>query len=88
MRIRCPYCGDRDLSEYTTLGSALPPRPSSDAPDALEKYFEAVYLRDNPAGLNQELWYHAHGCRSWLRVMRDTRTHEIHSVEFASATHP
>ncbi len=28
-----------------------------------------------------ELWYHAFGCRSWLRVTRDTRTHEIFAVE-------
>ncbi len=38
---------------------------------------EAVYLRDNPAGPHDELWYHASGCRSWLRVTRDTRTHEM-----------
>ena len=40
-----------------------------------------VYLRDNPAGTIRELWYHASGCRSWLVVTRDTRTHAIESVE-------
>ena len=30
-----------------------------------------------------ELWYHGGGCRSWLRVVRDTRTHEIESVALA-----
>jgi sarcosine oxidase subunit delta len=71
------------MSEYTTLGAALPPRPPSDAPDGSARYFEAVYLRDNPSGPNEELWYHGFGCRSWLRVTRDTRTHEIFSVDFA-----
>ena len=41
------------------------------------------YLRDNPAGPHEELWYHGFGCRSWLRVKRDTRTHEIFAVEQA-----
>jgi sarcosine oxidase subunit delta len=31
-----------------------------------------------------ELWYHGFGCRSWLRVKRDTRTHEILGVEYAA----
>jgi sarcosine oxidase subunit delta len=42
-----------------------------------------VYLRDNPAGLHRELWFHAAGCHSWLVVERDTRNHEIRSVAFA-----
>ena len=84
MRIRCPYCGERDVSEYTTVGAALPPRPQSDAPGASVRYLEAVYFRDNPSGRHEELWYHGLGCRSWLRVTRDTRTHEIFSVDFAS----
>jgi len=40
-------------------------------------------LRDNPSGNHQELWYHGGGCRSWLVVTRNTRTHEISDVKFA-----
>jgi sarcosine oxidase subunit delta len=47
------------------------------------QFFEAVYLRNNPAGPHEELWYHGFGCRGWLRVARDTRTHEIFGVSFA-----
>jgi sarcosine oxidase subunit delta len=83
MRIECPYCGERDLSEYQYLGAADPQRPDPAAADVAQRYFEAVYLRDNPAGPHRELWYHTQGCRSWLHVMRDTLTHEILSVEFA-----
>ena len=78
MRIQCPFCGERDWSEFTSVGDATVHRPESDAP---EHFFEAVYLRDNPAGRHAELWYHGFGCRSWLRVTRDTRTHEISTVE-------
>ena len=39
-----------------------------------------VYLRDNLAGEHRELWYHGAGCRAWLVVTRDTRTHMISDV--------
>ena len=32
-----------------------------------------------------ELWYHGGGCRAWLKVSRNTLTHEIFSVERAGA---
>jgi sarcosine oxidase subunit delta len=83
MRIHCPFCGERDLSEFSYLGDANFKRPDPQAPDAEARFFDAVYLRDNPAGPHEELWYHASGCRSWLRVSRNTRTHEISGVELA-----
>ncbi len=81
MRIQCPFCGERDLSEFSYLGAAAFIRPDPDASQAA--FYEAVYLRDNPAGPHEELWYHASGCRSWLRVTRNTRTHEILGVVLA-----
>ncbi len=81
MRIKCPYCGERDLAEFSYLGAADLSRPDPDAPDAANAFYDYVYLRDNPAGPHAELWYHAGGCRSWLRIVRDTRTHAIASAE-------
>jgi methylglutamate dehydrogenase subunit B len=83
MRIRCPFCGERDISELTYLGDATFKRPDPDSPDATASFVEAVYLRDNPASSHDELWFHAFGCRSWLRVTRNTYTHEILDVVFA-----
>jgi methylglutamate dehydrogenase subunit B len=83
MRIPCPFCGYRDVSEFAYLGDAGITRPAPDAPDADRQFFEAIYLRDNPAGPHRELWYHASGCRGWLEVERNTRTHEIISAAFA-----
>ena len=83
MRVRCPFCGERDSSEFVFCGDGSSRRPDPDAPDAAARFFDAVYLRDNPAGRYAELWYHASGCRSWLVVTRDTRTHEVFSAEFA-----
>ncbi len=83
MRIQCPFCGDRDVSEFAYLGDANCSRPDPAAPDAPQRFYEAVYLRDNPAGPHLELWYHASGCRGWLRVQRNTRTHEVLSASLA-----
>ena len=83
MRIKCPYCGERDASEFTYLGAADLKRPDPAAPNAEAAFFEYAYIRDNPAGPMAELWYHGGGCRSWLRVVRDTRNHEIESVALA-----
>jgi len=83
MRIRCPFCGERDVNEFAYLGDAEFKRPDPSVAGAAARFFEAVYLRDNPAGPHNELWYHTSGCRSWLRVTRDTLTHEILAVQFA-----
>ena len=72
MRIPCPFCGSRDSREFVTRGDAAPTRPDSE-----EGMFAYVYLRDNPAGALEEWWYHAQGCRQWLRVSRNTRTHQV-----------
>ena len=73
--IPCPWCGPRAQSEFTYGGDATVKRPPADAAEAA--WIEFVYLRDNPAGQHDELWQHSAGCRQWLRVRRDTRTHVI-----------
>ena len=85
MRLNCPYCGERDVQEFAYLGDATLQRPSG---DSLEAFHDYVFLRDNPAGLHREYWHHAHGCRSWLVVTRDTRTHEVTAVDFARRGQP
>ena len=82
MRIDCPFCGARDQSEFSYLGDATAKRPAPTAP--MDAFTDYVYLRDNPAGPHRELWYHGLGCRAWLEVTRDMRTHAIHGVEAAA----
>lgn len=84
MRIHCPFCGERDLLEFTYLGAAIDRPPPTDS----DRYIGAVYLRDNAAGRHSEWWYHGFGCRSWLQVTRDTRTHEIFAVEMCRGAVP
>ena len=86
MRIDCPYCGPRDLREFSFLGDAEAAGTgladaSPAAGDAGANEAARVYHRANPAGRHRGLWYHEAGCRAWLAVERDTRTHEIFAVE-------
>lgn len=84
MRISCPFCGTRDIREFAYLGDASVKRPDPDAADALDRFVDYVYLRDNSAGPHSELWYHGSGCQAWLVVTRDTRSHDILGVQPAS----
>jgi methylglutamate dehydrogenase subunit B len=84
MIIHHPLLGPRDSQEFTYLGDAnLINRPDWQAKQADKKFYDYQYLRDNPAGLHRELWYHEAGDRSWLVVTRNTTTHEIIKVELA-----
>jgi sarcosine oxidase subunit delta len=78
MRITCPFCGERDHSEFTYGGDATIAYPDLSAPAA--EWFAAVYLRANPRGPHRERWQHVKGCRLWLVIERDTLTHAITSV--------
>jgi len=85
MRIECCYCGLRGNEEFAYLGDATLSRPraeqNADGAGQRACFTEYVYLRANPAGPHRELWQHVGGCRAWLVVTRDTRTHEIIAVE-------
>lgn len=84
MLIPHPLLGPRDASEFVYLGDArLLARPDGLADGAEPAFHDYVHLRDNPAGLHRELWFHEAGDRSWLIVTRDTVTHQILSAELA-----
>lgn len=83
IRINCPFCGERDHSEFTYGGDGSIEYPALDAP--VSDWLEAVYQRENIRGRQIETWQHVHGCRMWLKVERDTVTHKIHSVRAAHA---
>jgi len=84
MRITCCHCGERDSSEFVCRGAAAPRRPDAAGTDAARSFHEYVHLRDNPRGVHDEYWYHAFGCRAWLRVTRDTATHAVLAVRAAT----
>lgn len=76
MRLPCPFCGPRDSAEFSYRGDAMLTRPPADDAST-EVVAEHVYLRDDPVGPHEELWFHRDGCQAFLVVRRDTRTHEV-----------
>ena len=84
MRIFCPICGERDLSEFTYEGDATVVRPDHAEIEA-DPWLAYIFDRENPRGLHQEYWQHTGGCRAWLKVTRNTFTHEILRVELVGA---
>jgi sarcosine oxidase subunit delta len=78
IRISCPYCGLRDHAEFTYIGDATKVRPpiGTEAADRAP-WHDYVYLRDNPRGPHLELWQHSNGCRAFVKVLRDTYSHEV-----------
>jgi sarcosine oxidase subunit delta len=83
MRITCPLCGERDRREFYYQGDAVAlNRPAAEAGEiAWDDY---VHLRDNPAGVTRDLWYHEAGCGAWVVVTRDTVSHAVMDSVLAS----
>jgi methylglutamate dehydrogenase subunit B len=79
LRIHCPYCGERDHTEFQYGGDASVERPAHDDP-SFERWYAYVFERRNPRGPHDEYWQHTAGCRAWLVVTRDTGTHDILGV--------
>lgn len=81
MIINCPHCGPRDLIEFSYAGDAenalSRPQPSQTDQAVWNSY---VYDRPNPAGAHSEIWQHSGGCRSHMKVLRNTLTHTITGV--------
>ena len=75
MRLPCPFCGLRDAAEFSYEGPADQVWPALDAPEAA--WLDAVYLRDQPVGQVRELWRHRWGCRAWVVIERDARSHAV-----------
>ena len=75
--ITCPWCGERAQTEFTYGGDATVKRPADPATVPDEAWSEYIYHRENPRGPHEELWQHAAGCRRWMKVRRDTLSHEI-----------
>ncbi len=84
MIIECPFCGKRDAGEFTYRGDGTVVRPAlSDS--SLEAHQAYVYDRENPAGEHAEIWHHNGGCRSHVRVIRNTVSHKILKCDLVGA---
>jgi heterotetrameric sarcosine oxidase delta subunit len=77
MQIPCPHCGPRAQAEFSyerTVDSVV---PLNAAPEAA---MATLFSRNNPRGLDEEIWRHTYGCRAWMVVTRHRVTNEISAV--------
>ena len=75
--IKCPYCCERDQTEFSCHGEAHIARPENPETLTDEEWGEYLFIRSNKKGIHYERWTHDHGCRRWFNVMRDTISDEI-----------
>jgi heterotetrameric sarcosine oxidase delta subunit len=78
--IRCPYCGERDISEFAYGGEAHIARPTDSDKLSDAEWAGYVFVRTNPKGVFSERWNHQAGCRRWFNMVRNTATDDILAV--------
>ncbi len=78
--IRCPYCGERDLSEFSYGGEAHIARPAHGEAMSDADWAGYVFHRTNPKGVLAERWNHQAACRRWFNMLRNTATDDILAV--------
>jgi heterotetrameric sarcosine oxidase delta subunit len=75
--IDCPNCGPRTVYEFKFAGEEKE-KPGSESD--LKSWRHYLYFNQNICGNQDEWWYHAGGCGAWIKVRRDTKTHQICQV--------
>lgn len=91
LRIKCPWCGERDQTEFKFGGESHITRPEPAAEVSDSAWADYLFYRKNPKGVHHERWLHSYGCRQWFNVARDTVTHEIlqvYKMGEQAASHP
>lgn len=86
--IRCPWCGERDTSEFAHGGEAHIARPTDAEKIEDSDWADYLFLRTNPKGIFAERWNHQAGCRRWFNMLRNTATDDILAVYKVGETRP
>ncbi len=86
--IDCPFCGPREETEFSYGHEAHVHRPTDGDKLSDAEWAEYLFLRKNRKGVHFERWMHAHGCRRWFNVARNTHTNQILAVYRMGETPP
>lgn len=78
--IHCPWCGERDQTEFSYHGEAHIVRPPEPAALSDEEWANYLFFRKNPKGAHYERWMHAFGCRRYFNMARNTVSGEIYGT--------
>jgi len=75
--VNCPWCGEREVTEFSYGGEAHITRPENPEQLSDEQWGDYVFFRKNTRGIHYERWVHTHGCRRWFNAVRNTVTDEF-----------
>jgi sarcosine oxidase, subunit delta len=78
--IPCPWCGEREETEFRCGGEAHVRRPRDPAALSDDQWADYLFMRTNPKGVHAERWRHVHGCGRWFNLARDTVSDQILAV--------
>jgi sarcosine oxidase subunit delta len=70
--ISCPWCGEREETEFHCGGEAHIVRPKQPAALSDDQWADYLFMRSNPKGRHLERWCHVQGCGRWFNAARDT----------------
>lgn len=80
LSIACPWCGSRNVTEFSYGGEAGIVRPKDPFALSDQEWADYLYMRENRRGVQLEIWCHSAGCRRWFTLARDTVTNHISGV--------
>ncbi|MEM7071933.1 MAG: sarcosine oxidase subunit delta [Pseudomonadota bacterium] len=72
--LQCPWCGSRDLVEFSCHGEAHIIRPAQPHEQSDQEWGDYVFFRTNHKGWQRERWVHDAGCRRWFYAIRNSAT--------------
>jgi len=78
--IPCPWCGEREETEFRCGGEAHILRPRDPAALSDDQWADYLFMRSNPKGVHCERWRHVHGCGRWFNLARDTVGDQILAI--------
>lgn len=77
----CPFCGERDETEFHFIVEAGKPRPEPATEVSNEKWAAYLHMGKAPKGEAKEIWLHG-TCGLYFIMTRDTVSRDIISSEY------
>jgi len=78
-RFTCPFCGERDESEFHFGAEAGKARPEPAESVDAEQWYDYLYAQHVPRGAAHEVWVHL-TCGEFFLMQRDTVTRDVIDV--------
>jgi sarcosine oxidase subunit delta len=75
--IECPWCGERDETEFSCVGEAHIARALETEKLSDDEWADYLFMRKNPKGAHREQWLHVAGCRRYFNAERDTVSYQF-----------